>query len=566
MGRYLRWQAVIALLGIALLAALLRYASYSFTTVTVPDRGGVYVEGIAGNPQYLNPLLSQYNQVDDTLVSLLFNGLTRLDEQGNIVTDLAEGWRVSEDGLVYDFLLRPGLVWHDGHPVTAADVLYTVGAMQSEEFPGVSWLSTLWRTVKVEAPDGPDGLTVRFTLSQLLPSFLDYTTIGLLPAHIWKDVPIAQMRESQYNTRPVGTGPFKVDRITATRADLVVNPRYPGKTPYLTGINFRFYPDHESLLPAYDRNEIDGISWIWPTDMESVSERTDMNVFTSPISGYTLIYLNQNNPNTPFFQEREVRQALLYGLDRQALIDRVMNGQAIVADSPILPGTWAYDTEIPKYFYNPENSKALLEQAGWVDSDRDGIVDRDGVPLSFILMGENQPLLEEISRMWADIGVQAIVQGVSLPGLTADFLAPRTYDAAVVQWELSGDPDPYPLWHSTQIAEGQNYSGWNDRAADEAIERARTTNDQAKRRDEYILWQRLFSDEAPALMLYHPVYTFGVRDKIHDVSVGPMNSPADRFNSIADWYSVTRRVTMGSQEQGAPTIAVPTEEPLEPAP
>ena len=291
-----------------------------------------------------------------------------------------------------------------------------------------------------------------------------------------------------------------------------------------------------------------------------------MNVFTSPISGYTLIYLNQNNPNTPFFQEREVRQALLYALDRQALIDRVMNGQAIVADSPILPGTWAYDAEIPKYFYSPENSKALLEQAGWVDSDGDGIVDRDGVPLSFILMGENQPLLEEISRMWADIGVQAIVQGVSLPGLTADFLAPRTYDAAVVQWELSGDPDPYPLWHSTQITEGQNYSGWNDRAADEAIERARTTNDQTRRRDEYILWQRLFSEEAPALMLYHPVYTFGVRDKIHDVSVGPMNSPADRFNSIADWYIVTRRVTMGSQEQGAPTIAVPTEEPLEPAP
>ncbi len=566
MGRYLRWQAVIALLGIALLAALLRYASYSFTTVTVPDRGGVYVEGIAGNPQYLNPLLSQYNQVDDTLVSLLFNGLTQLDEQGNVVPDLAEGWQVSDDGLVYDFRLRPGLVWHDGHPVTAADVLYTVGAMQSEEFPGVSWLSTLWRTVKVEAPDGPDGLTVRFTLSQLLPSFLDYTTVGLLPAHIWKDVPIAQMRESQYNTRPVGTGPFKVDRITATRADLVVNPRYPGKTPYLTGISFRFYPDHESLLPAYDRNEIDGISWLWPTDMDAVSDHPDMNVFTSPISGYTLIYLNQDNPNTPFFKEREVRQALIYALDRQGLIDRVMHGQAIVANSPILPGTWAYDSEIPAYFYNPENSKALLEQAGWVDSDNDGIRDRDGIPLSFILMGENKALLEEISQMWAAIGVRAIVQEVSLPGLTADFLAPRTFDAAVVQWELSGDPDPYPLWHSTQITEGQNYSGWNDRAADEAIERARTTNDQAKRREEYILWQRLFAEEAPALMLYHPVYTFGVRNKIHDVSVGPMNSPADRFNTIANWYIVTRRVTMGSQEQGAPTIAVPTEEPPAPTP
>jgi peptide/nickel transport system substrate-binding protein len=560
LGRYLRWQAVIALLGIALLAALLRYASYSFTTVTVPDRGGVYVEGIAGNPQYLNPLLSQYNQVDGTLVSLLFNGLTKLDEQGRVVPDLAEGWLVSEDGLTYDFRLRPGLVWHDGHPVTAADVLYTVGAMQSEEFPGVPWLSTLWRAVKVEAPEGPDGLWVRFTLSQLLPSFLDYTTIGLLPAHIWSDVPIAQMRESGYNTRPVGTGPFEVDRITATRADFVVNPRYPGKTPFLTGIGFRFYPDHESLIPAYERHEIDGVSWLWPTDMDVAAEHADLNVFTAPLSGYSLIYLNQDNPNTPFFREKEVRQALLYALDRQGLIDTVMNGQAIVAHSPILPGTWAYDPEIPEYFYNPENSKALLDQAGWIDTDGDGVRDRDGARLAFILLGDNQALLEEISRMWAEIGVQATPQTVSLPGLTADFLAPRTFDAAVVHWELSGDPDPYPLWHSTQITEGQNYAGWNDRAADEAIERARTTNDQARRRDEYIQWQRLFAEEAPALLLYHPVYTFGVRDKVHDVSVGPMNSPADRFNSIADWYIATRRVTVGNREPGAPTIAVPQDE------
>jgi peptide/nickel transport system substrate-binding protein len=313
-------------------------------------------------------------------------------------------------------------------------------------------------------------------------------------------------------------------------------------------------------MPAYERDEIDGVSWLWPTDMDVAAEHADLNVFTAPLSGYSLIYLNQDNPNTPFFREKEVRQALLYALDRQGLIDTVMNGQAIVAHSPILPGTWAYDAEIPEYFYNPENSKALLDQAGWIDTDGDGVRDRDGARLAFILLGDNQALLDEISRMWAEIGVQATPQTVSLPGLTADFLAPRTFDAAVVHWELSGDPDPYPLWHSTQITEGQNYAGWNDRAADEAIERARTTNDQARRRDEYIQWQRLFAEEAPALLLYHPVYTFGVRDKVHDVSVGPMNSPADRFNSIADWYIATRRVTVGNREPGAPTIVVPPDE------
>jgi peptide/nickel transport system substrate-binding protein len=556
LGRYLRWQAVIALLGIALLAALLRFASYSFTTVTVPDRGGIYVEGIAGNPQYINPLLSQYNQVDETLVSLIFNGLTRLDEQGNVVPDLAEGWIVSDDGLTYDFRLKPGLTWHDGHPVTAADVLYTVQTMQSEEFPGAPWLGALWRAAKVEAPEGPDGLWVRFTLSQLLPSFLDYTTIGLLPAHIWKDVPAGQLRESQYNTRPIGTGPFQVNRISATRADLTTNPRYPGKTPNLAGITFRFYPDHESLLTAYDRNEIDGVSWIWPAEMEGAGQREDLNIFSSPIAGYTVIYLNQDNPNTPFFKEKEVRQALLYALDRQGLIDRVMRGQGLLANTSILPGTWAYDPDVQRYSYDPEAAKALLDGAGWADSDGDGIRDRDGVKLALILLGDDQAMLDEISAMWAAIGVQATPQSVTLPGLTSDFLAPRTFDAAVVHWELSGDPDPYPLWHSTQIQEGQNYGGWNDREADEAIERARATNDRARRREEYVLWQSIFAEEAPALLLYHPVYSFGVRNKINNVSAGPMNSPADRFRTIADWYIVTRQVTVGGDGQAIPTVSV----------
>ena len=161
MGRYLRWQAAIALLGIILLAALLRYTAYNFTSVTVPERGGTLVEGVAGNPQYLNPLLSQYNQVDGVLGALLFNGLTRLDERGNVVPDLAESFVVSPDGLTYDFRLRSGLYWHDGLPVTAADVLYTIGAMQAEAFPGVTWLSTLWRAVEVSAPEGPEGLAIR---------------------------------------------------------------------------------------------------------------------------------------------------------------------------------------------------------------------------------------------------------------------------------------------------------------------------------------------------------------------------------------------------------------------
>jgi peptide/nickel transport system substrate-binding protein len=556
LGRYLRWQAVIALLGVVLLAILLRYAAYNFTTVTVPDRGGTYVEGLAGSPQYLNPVLSQYNAVDEVLSALLFNGLTRLDEQGDVVPDLAESMEVSEDGLTYDFRLKPGLTWHDGAPVTARDVLYTVGVMQADDFPGIPWLGELWRTVKVTAPDGPDGLRVQFKLEQPLASFADYTSIGLLPAHLWEKVPVAEIMNSQYNTRPIGTGPFELKEITATRAEFVPNPRYPGPEPYLAGLTFRFYPDHQSLLPAYERGEIDGISWIWPEDTDTVSRWDDLQLFSAPMSGYTLIYLNLENSNLPFFKERAVRQALLYGLDRQALIDKTLHGQGLVADSPVLPGTWAYDSETPQYPYDIEKAKALLDGAGWVDSDGDGVRDKDGVKLAFILLGDNQDMVESVATQWAKIGVQAAPQPVTIAGLIGDFLVPRTYDAAIVHWEQTGDPDPYPLWHSTQIQAGQNYAGWNDRATDEAIEKARSLTDRAARLEYYKQFQRIFAQEVPALLLYHPVYSYGVRSKVHDVQMGPLNSPGDRFHNIADWYIVTKRITVGSGKGATSTPAV----------
>ena len=549
MGRYLRWQAVIAILGIVLLGALLRYTAYNFTSVTVPERGGTLVEGVAGSPQFLNPLLSQYNQVDGVMCSLLFNGLTMLDERGEVVPDLAEMMDISPDGLTYDFRLRSGLYWHDGMPVTARDVLYTIQAMQAEDFPGMAWLSDLWREVEVSAPEGPDGLAIRFILKQPFSPFADYTTIGLLPAHLWEEVPVDDMMASQYNTRPIGTGPLQLDRISATQVDLKVNPSYHGASPFLEGLTVRFYPDHQSLMPAYERGEIDAISWVWPEDMPEATAQEDLTLFSSAISGYTLIYLNEANPNVPFFKETAVRQALMYGLDRQKLIDTVMHGQGLIAHSPIMPHSWAYDADVRQYVHDPALAIQLLEQAGWLDNDGDGIRDREGVKLAFVLLGKDKAKLDAISAMWAELGVQTEAQAVSLPGLTADFLVPRTYDAALVDWELSGDPDPYPLWHSTQAKTGQNYAGWDNRAADEAIEQARSLPHREARRIHYVEFQRVFADELPALLLYYPVYTYGVRDKIHDVQMGPLNTPGDRYRSLANWYSVTKRVTVASVEK-----------------
>ena len=544
MGKYIRWQAVIALLGIVLLAALLAYSAYSFTAVTVPDQGGVYVEGLAGNPQYINPLLSHYNNVDRDLCALIFEGLTAFDERGNVIPALAERWELSPDGLVYTFYLRQDVRWHDGIPFTADDVLYTVGVMQDPEFQGIPDLRELWSRVQVEKLDDH---TVRFTLSEPFTPFLDYTTIGLLPAHLWKEIPARLMPRAQLNTRPVGTGPFRLTELDATHAYLEPNPYYRGATPYLAAVEFWFFPDYQSIYAAFERGEVDGISRILPGDLAWAAAREDLNILSAPLAGFVAILLNLNNPNTPFLQEKEVRQALLYALDRQALIDQAANGEGVLAHSLIVPRTWAYHEKVRRYDYDPDKARALLEEAGWRDADGDGVREKGEQRLEFIILGDDDPtrvrMLEMIAAAWAEVGVRAVPQPVSFAGLVSDFLYPRHFDAALVSWELAGDPDPYPLWHSTQIEGGQNYAGWAHRRADEIMEEARMTSDQARRMALYKEFQDIFAEELPALPLFHPVYSYGVSKKIQGVTIGRLNEPSDRFRTIAEWYIVTRRIT-----------------------
>ncbi len=556
MGRYVRWQVAIALLGIASLSTLLAYSAYSFTTVLVPDRGGTFREGVVGSAQYINPLLCHYNDVDQDLCALVFRGLTRLDEQGRAVPDLAgELPQIAPDGLAYTFRLRPGLTWQDGAPITADDVAFTVRLMQDPEFPGVPFLGELWRMVQVEKLD---DLTVRFTLTQPFTPFLDYTTIGLLPRHLWGNIPAEQMMQSQLNSNPVGNGPFQVIEVSADHVRLEPNPRDQGATPYITALEFRFYPNYPSLYDAFERGEIEGVSRILPQDLGWAEARTDLEIFSAPMSGYVIVLLNLKNPNLPFLQDKAVRQALLYALDRQQLVDEELAGQGMVAHSPFMPYSWAYNPNIKHYSRDLEQARRLLEQAGYVDTNGDGIREKDGVPLRLILLSDDEPvrqhLAEAISRAWREIGVEAKPQAVSFTGLISDFVYPRQFDAAILSWELSGDPDPYPLWHSTQAADGgQNYSGWANQEADQLLEQARSIVNPEERKALYYRFQDIFAEEVPGLLLYYPVYTYGVSNKVHNVEIGPLNKPSDRFRTLARWYMNTRRVTLPEARASSPT-------------
>ena len=533
---------LLAVVGIILLTLLMGATAYNVSTVLVPERGGVFREGVAGNPQYINPLLCHTHEIDRDLCSLLFRGLTRLDQQGRVVPDLAERW-TAPDGLVYTFTLRENQFWHDGKPVTIDDLLFTIEMMQNPDSPILPDLAELWRSVTVEPVDEH---TVRLLLDEPFAPFLDFTTIGLLPKHIWQDVPPSELLTSPLNLRPVGNGPMQATLTSAQFIRLEHNPYSSEDIPMVSALEFHFYPDYPSIYAAYTEGELDGVSQVMQSDISLAQARTDMQLFSAPLSTYVGVVFNLQNPDVPFLQDAIVRRALYHALDREQLLNDVVGGHGVLASSPIPSNNWGHAPDTPSYDYDPDEARRLLDESGWVDTDGDGTRDKDGLPMQLILLTNDGPtriaLIEQIAADWQAVGVKVAVESVSFGGFVGNFLTPRRFEAVLLSWDITGDPDPFPLYHSSQIATGQNYGGWSNQEADALVIEARSTVDPEKRRALYAQFQHLFAADVPAIPLYYPVYTYGVSERVKAVQIGPLNTPADRFATFPDWYILTRRV------------------------
>lgn len=562
MPRHIRLQILLITLGVILVGILLAYLAINYTTVVRPGHGGTYVEGIGDFPHYLNPLLSS-SQVDRDIAALMFSGLTRLNERGEVEADLASGWETSLDGLMYTFRIRSNAYWHDGVPVTAADVVYTVGILKDPDFAGPPELGlNLWRMVTVEEVN---RRTVRFTLpggedARAYAPFLDYTTVGILPSHLLQGVGAGGLLNAEFNLNPVGCGPFKLDSIEVNDGKIVSvileqHSRYHGLQPYLDRIQLHFYPSDQAVLDAYEAGEVEGIGRIQAADLPRARAFSSLNLFSAQIAEYGVVLFNLGRPGLTFFQEPEVRQALLYALDRQQIIDSALAGQALVAHSPLIPGTWAYYNEVRRYEYDPEKASELLDEADWVVSARgDGVRRKDGQRLAFTLLVSSEAeervrVAQMLAEQWASVGVAATVEAASRQEVR-EALESRNYEAIIVHLALPGDPDPYPFWHETQAIGGQNYAGLIHRRISEAIEQARVTPNRDKRRDLYYEFQEIFAEEVPALLLYVPVYTCGVDERVHNVQIGPLMHPSDRFRTISRWWIVPRRVFVSDMEAG----------------
>jgi peptide/nickel transport system substrate-binding protein len=535
-----RWPFLLVLVaGVAGITAFW-YAASGGELGDEPAFGGVYVEGVAGAPSRINPFYAPLNAVDQGLAALVFSGLTKLDAKGRPIPDLAESWEVSGNGRVYTFRLRPGVTWQDGAPFTANDVVFTYDLLRRPAARGPAALAALIQDMTVRRLD---NLTVAFELPQAfgpLPSYLD---LGILPSHLLGGTPAEALFDSPFNQSPVGTGPYVLEELSAERAVLSAYPGYHHGQPYISRFEMRFFRDDGALLSALRERRLDGAllgAGIGDREVADLESRAHLRVTRLSSEDVTLVYLNLR---LPLFQDRKVRQALLYAIDRDAILES-LPGQAARADSPLPPGTWAYQAAFERYRHDPALAGLLLDEAGWRRSAT-GVRIKDGRELAFTLATNSDPVrlavATELARLWGEAGFKVTVEAGGVTALVRDLLEPRAFEAALFAYQLDSDPDPYPVWHSSQAtSRGRNLATFQDEKADRLLEDARLTASISRRRDLYAEFQAYFAQEAPFIPLYSESPLYVQRASVRGVDVGFLDDAGSRFWQVQQWHVKTR--------------------------
>lgn len=541
-----KWQLIIVLIAGLIIGLLLLSEQTGFRLVSpVPARGGVYTEGIIGRLQRLNPTLDYYNQADRDVNRLIFSSLIKFDAKGQPIADLAEGWGVSFDGLSYNFEIRENAVWHDGEPVTAADVLFTIDLMRDPDSVLPEDLKDFWSRISVNVLSEK---ALQFRLEEPFTPFLDYLAFNIVPQHLLGGLRYSEMINSEFNINPVGSGPYRFDRLLVENGEITgvvlqASNTYYGEAPFLQEFVFRYYPDVETAFNAFLQGNVNGIGQLNEAVIVDALRNPGLSVFSMVKPEIAMVLFNLDSTSLPFFQEPDVRRALLMGLDRRGMIDRILNGQGVIADVPLLPNSWAFYSGNQRIDQEIEGAKKMLINAGYVLNDTgSGTRRKDGTALSFTMVHPDDDyhtrIALSIQSDWEKLGVNVQLEAVPYDSLILDYLQPLTYQAALIDinYYRSPDPDPYPFWDQSEIAGGQNYSQWENRVVSQYLAEARVINDQEERAKLYRNFQVIFAEEMPALPLFYPVYNFAIDNSIQGVRLGSMYDPSDRFWNVGEWF------------------------------
>ncbi|MBX4189271.1 peptide ABC transporter substrate-binding protein [Candidatus Parcubacteria bacterium] len=517
--------------------------------VEVPIRGGTMIEGVVGNPRFINPVLA-LSEADKNLTSLVYSGLVRATPTGEMQNDLADNVTISEDGLTYTAHIKDEASFQDGVPVTADDMVYTIQRITDPAIK--SPLFGNWSGVEVTAVD---SRTLTFTLKRPYSPFIENLTIGILPKHIWNNVSADEFSFSQFNSLPIGSGEYKIETVERDSGGI---PNYyeltPAKegteAPYIAHLVFKFYPSEADLIDAFESGDIQSLSGISPDEAVSLKEK-GAKIVASPLPRVFAVFFNQSQSKA--LLDKTVRTALDLSALKEEIVSTILDGYATPLDGPLPPKLYAWSgtrSTTSPYEARLEYAESLLAANGWT-KNAEGILEKKSksgtIILSFTLSTSDNPELKSVGDLlkeaWAKLGARVEVQVFDPGDLNQSVIRPRHYDALLFGEVVGRDADVYPFWHSSERNDpGLNIALYANSKADKALEDARTQSNAEKREADYKIFDAEVRADVPAVFLYSPSFLYVVPKNVKGLTLGDLGSSEDRFLGINDWYVETDKV------------------------
>lgn len=497
--------------------------------------GGTFVTAETSDIQGLNPLLAE-EVTTSAILGYIYDGLIGGDPRTGqpAPNGLADYWEIAPDGVTYTFYLNQDATWHDGVPVTSADVIFSMDALADPDT--ASAYAGAFNSA-VASYRAIDDYTVEIVANEPLYSFLYEISLWIVPQHIWGEIPFADWKTHPITTgqdqaQVIGSGAFRLQEWTpGERITLVRNDDYYDKIPYIDEFVMQIWPDQTAVVNAFLNGEVD-VTGLEPADVAAVEGTDGIEIETFDTRSFTYIEYNLNPEMTTLFQDQEVRQALFFAIDRQAIVDDILLGYATVAQGtqPVISYAYAPEEATITYTFDPDQARALLAEAGWEDTNGDGTVDKDGQELAFeLIYASGSPSSDQIvayvQDAWADIGVSATPRSLEFSAL----IEATTTD---IVWEMA----LYGfLWDATFIQDAmfgcdQYKTGFNDMMycnpeVDEINDQAKRTFDEETRRNLLIAASNIVNEEAPIMVTTFSRGIVANNTRIHNYVAGPWGTP-----------------------------------------
>lgn len=534
----LLFVCTLLVLAIALAITLLTFNKS--TLETFPTSGGIFTEGILGTPRFVNPVLA-ITPSDYDLITLLYSGLLTLGTEGKLENDLAESITISDDGIVYNIILRENIFFHDGEAIHADDVAFTIGLIQSPELK--SPLRGSWSGVTIEVISERE---FNLVLEQPYVPFKENLTLGILPKHIWESLTLEELPFSQYNVEPIGSGPYKLKTIKRNLSGLIEEYQLvavDSEKTNITDVRLRFYQKEADVLADLKKGEILGTASLAPESIKQLNAEK-FAIFEEPLPRVFSVFINQNR--TAALRDQGARMALSTAIDRADLIEKVLDGYGIPTLSPVPNGfnTLQSNSTTSTSTTGIEAARLILEKAGWEQADNGRWlkdIEKVETVLAISIATGNSPTFEAtaayLERVWTELGVEVSVALFEQSDLVQAVIRPRDYQALLFGTDIGRSLDLYPFWHSSQRSDpGLNVAMYANITTDNLLNKSRIEQNTENQQELILQVAKEIQTESPAIFLFNPTFVYVVNKTVNTNTVSHLSRASERFSTISQWY------------------------------